>query len=193
MMTAGEWAALGGASALLVGGGYVLYRQTGGLGALAGSFPTTAAGFGGNVALMQAFVTKYPPQLNVFNPQNALSWHLANDLSFVGPVTLITPSGKQTLLRNSQYGFPVAGVKNAGTAKTLQLQVETPPGNPAYYVLLQQDPAVAANAVVGKFVQAGGGWTLWQAYSVPKSQVSNLSSAQALGSTWVNAPQGAVA
>jgi hypothetical protein len=178
-----------------VRGGYLALKQFGGLAGLTGNFPTTAAGFQGKVALMEAYLRRYPPAEGVYTPQNQLSWHLANDLSFAGvPVHVQTPSGTQVLLRNTQWGYPVAGIQNISTVPGVVQLVQLPtPSQPVYYVLASS-PDTANTVLIGKFVQQNGQWVLWQVFEEPES-TAQQTGAQPVPSNfqWANAPQAAAA
>jgi len=190
-MNTGEWMALGGAAALLVGGGYLALKQFGGLAGLTGNFPTTAAGFHGKVALMEAYLRRYPPVVGAYTPQNQLSWHLANDLSFAGvPVHVQTPNGTQALLRNTQWGYPVAGIQNISTVPGVVQLVQLPtPSQPVYYVLAQS-PDTANTVLIGKFVQQNGQWVLWQVFEESESYLQQHPvSTVPPNFAWANAPQ----
>jgi len=183
-MTSSEWAALGGASALLVAGGYLVLKQFGGLSGLTGNFPTTVAGFKGNVALMEAYLKRYPPTPNVYTPQNQIAYHLLGDISGIVPVTV----NGVTMTQHVQYGYPVAGWVNQGNNQVVSWQLQpVPSGAAVYYYTLGASPDRQGYVLVGQFVLQNGQMTLWQVIPAP-STANNPPSVLQIANQWANRP-----
>jgi hypothetical protein len=145
------WWIVGGAAAIAGSAALAKTEWIPGYSAWWGIFPTTAAGFRGRVALMQAYLDHHPPTPGVVTAANALAYQLADDLA------------------GTNFGYAVAGLQHTirnGVVTNTPLPV--PAGaTVAYYQMVETptNPYNPAQALIGKYVTPPGGTqVLWQVF-----------------------------
>lgn len=143
------WAGVAAGTAAAAGMGLAFSGLIPGYSALWGLFPTTAEGFRGNVALMRRYLAAHPPKAGVDTAQNALAWHLMDDLA------------------GTQFGYTVAGVVHTQQGNTVSNTLRPiPSGSQVDYAILGANPYRSGSILIGKYVTPpGGSQELWQVYS----------------------------
>ncbi len=148
-MTRWGWIGLASGTVAAAGVGVAFSGVWPSYSAVFGLFPTTAAGFKGHAALMQAYLAKYRPQSGVATAQNALAWQLYDDLL------------------GTEFGYTVAGLQHTVTNGIVTNTVlAIPAGATVVYQTLGANPYNPAESLIGKYVTVSGqAPVLWQVYS----------------------------